>query len=478
MERVIDYNQKQFCVMVACNKYSPHPQELYSQRRSIIDFFDKGHPDEFDLYGRGWDPGQYQTYKGAIERKIDYIKHYKFNICYENIRDIPGYITEKIFDAMRVGTVPVYWGASNIEEYVPKNCFIDRRNFDSNQALYEYLKSITQEQYQQYIANIMQFMASTQAKRFSIDHFVQLMANVVTAAEVSATSAATIGNSKLYFATAADASYFNVLINMIGSLHKTNYERLGEIAVYDLGMTNEQKKILENIEKVVVCPIELTDPDLIKPMNTRTWGKPVPGWYAWKPGIIKQALERYPYVFYTDAGTTFYQPLDDLLEHLHKNGYFLHNGADWTLQRQTTHYVRKKFNLETKESAWVLNLCGMEANFIGMTRTMAPLLIMPLYEMTKYDFNAYADDGTCPGGFGNCRHDQTLFSLFALSNKLYIYHHYQNPRENFYIDAAQGEKPFHIACNAEDRTENTHLYISRLDTNLDYYKAAIHWKKR
>ena len=43
--------------------------------------------------------------------------------------DTPGYMTEKIWDSFKAKTVPVYWGASNIEEYVPKNCFIDYRDF-------------------------------------------------------------------------------------------------------------------------------------------------------------------------------------------------------------------------------------------------------------------------------------------------------------------------------------------------------------
>ena len=41
------------------------------------------------------------------------------------MRNVNGYVTEKIFDAFKAGCVPVYWGAENITKYVPAECFID-----------------------------------------------------------------------------------------------------------------------------------------------------------------------------------------------------------------------------------------------------------------------------------------------------------------------------------------------------------------
>ena len=45
------------------------------------------------------------------------------------MRDVLGYITEKIFDSFAAWCVPVYWGASNVTDYIPEGCFIDRRKF-------------------------------------------------------------------------------------------------------------------------------------------------------------------------------------------------------------------------------------------------------------------------------------------------------------------------------------------------------------
>lgn len=68
-EDIVDFDQKSFATMVACNKYSNHPNELYTMRRAVIDFFEKNYPDDFDLFGRGWNAGDYTTYKGTIAHK-------------------------------------------------------------------------------------------------------------------------------------------------------------------------------------------------------------------------------------------------------------------------------------------------------------------------------------------------------------------------------------------------------------------------
>ncbi len=46
------------------------------------------------------------------------------------MKNKPGYITEKIWDSFKARSIPIYWGASNIEEYIPINTFIDFRKFE------------------------------------------------------------------------------------------------------------------------------------------------------------------------------------------------------------------------------------------------------------------------------------------------------------------------------------------------------------
>ena len=170
-EYKIPFNQKKFCSIFAANKCSSHPLEIYSERIKTIKFFENLSTNELDFYGKGWNASEYTSYKGDAVDKLKTCGNYKFNICYENGQKIPGYMTEKIFDCFACCCVPIYWGASNITEFVPADCFIDRRDFDSHDALYSFLKNIDETAYNQYLENIKKFVASPQAYKFSGDYF-------------------------------------------------------------------------------------------------------------------------------------------------------------------------------------------------------------------------------------------------------------------------------------------------------------------
>jgi hypothetical protein len=76
-------------------------------------------------------------------------------------------VTEKIFDCFAAGTIPIYWGASNVEDYIPKDCFIDRRNFAGMEELYAFLKVMDKETYEGYLTRIRTFLNSDAAKKFT-----------------------------------------------------------------------------------------------------------------------------------------------------------------------------------------------------------------------------------------------------------------------------------------------------------------------
>lgn len=174
----IPFGNKQMFTLIARNKKSKHPNELYSERKELIDFFESKKTSNFDLYGQGW-PNTYKTYRGPIENKVDVLKNYRFCFAYENIEGAPGYITEKIFDCFQAGCVPVYWGAPNINHYIPKDCYIAREDFTSNEELYDYLRNMKDEEYNRYIANIKNYLESSQAYPFSGQAFVDTMMDLI-----------------------------------------------------------------------------------------------------------------------------------------------------------------------------------------------------------------------------------------------------------------------------------------------------------
>lgn len=188
--------REKLCVLIAGNKMVKHPLELYSKRIEAIRWFEQNHPDDFDLYGIGWDEytfkgprivkalnrirplkklfgPNYPSYRGRIERKRDVLEKYKFSICYENARDIPGYITEKVFDCFKAGCVPVYWGPDNVTDHIPGECFIDKRKFGTYEALYDFMINMNDNDYMGYLENIESYLNSDKAYPFSSEYFAE-----------------------------------------------------------------------------------------------------------------------------------------------------------------------------------------------------------------------------------------------------------------------------------------------------------------
>lgn len=50
-----------------------------------------------------------------LDNKKEYLRNYTFNICPENSNAM-GYCTEKVFEAIEAGCIPIYWGCYNIPE--------------------------------------------------------------------------------------------------------------------------------------------------------------------------------------------------------------------------------------------------------------------------------------------------------------------------------------------------------------------------
>lgn len=193
--------KEKLCILIAGNKKVNHSLELYSKRVEAIRWFESSHPNDFDFYGIGWDEytssnkyirfffrklkllklfkTNFLSYKGKVDSKKEVLEKYKFAICYENARDIDGYITEKIFDSFFAGCIPIYWGANNITEHIPNECFIDQREFDSYEKLYEFITKMSEEEYLRYLNAIESYLNSSKADEFRAEYFANTIVNTV-----------------------------------------------------------------------------------------------------------------------------------------------------------------------------------------------------------------------------------------------------------------------------------------------------------
>ena len=195
-----------FSALIAANKTLPKSisNNLYAERLKTVEWFDKNAKDYLEVYGSGWNYSalphflnrrivkmlinaffssafekQLSPYKGLIRSKIDVLDFSKFCFCYENLSGLRGYISEKIFDCFFSGCIPVYWGASNIDSYIPKNCFIDRRKFRSEAELFEHLKSIDNKLYSHMQRSIYTFLNGRNINKFSSSFFSKKIISVI-----------------------------------------------------------------------------------------------------------------------------------------------------------------------------------------------------------------------------------------------------------------------------------------------------------
>jgi hypothetical protein len=135
-------------VLINSNLLSLDINEMYSLRRDVC-----FNSDYVDLYGYGWNMDlksmlrvfiielrkyvlrpqhirlkglkyyfrKQRNYKGSVENKIFTMEKYKIAIVIENT---PNYVSEKLFDSLSAGCIPVYVGPDLIKYEIPSNLYI------------------------------------------------------------------------------------------------------------------------------------------------------------------------------------------------------------------------------------------------------------------------------------------------------------------------------------------------------------------
>ena len=173
-----EFLKKKLLVQVSSNLKSNHPFELYSLRKKLNHLSEERFGNDYSFYGSRW-KSKTDSYKGVAQDKTQTISNYRFSFCLENMKNVNGYITEKIFDCFVAGVVPIYYGASNITKYIPKECFIDFRDFKDPSDLFDYLDSIKYEEWKQYLIEANKFLTGEKAYQFSIDYFINVVSEIV-----------------------------------------------------------------------------------------------------------------------------------------------------------------------------------------------------------------------------------------------------------------------------------------------------------
>ncbi len=163
-------------------------QSTYQARRDDTEWMLKNAPNDYRFAGTGeWNEFKKQLsddlkkqfdkqYAGVIDNKKAFLKKAKFGLAYENAQ-ATGYVTEKIYDMMAAGTVPVYLGAPDIENHVPKACFINRADFKTMDDLYAFLKNMSDTEYMKYMDCIFAFMKNGANQANEVNRVMETITN-------------------------------------------------------------------------------------------------------------------------------------------------------------------------------------------------------------------------------------------------------------------------------------------------------------
>jgi len=164
--------------------------QLHDERLELIAHF--ANQGKIDVYGAGWDnrrhlPARYRERLQALqpaggtinyETKHQLLSNYRFTLTLENFV-YPGYVTEKIFDALASGSIPVYQGAPDIEAFIPREAFIDLRGFSSLASLEDFLDNLSEADRERILEAGQNFLASNQGQQHSYENRGNFLAGLV-----------------------------------------------------------------------------------------------------------------------------------------------------------------------------------------------------------------------------------------------------------------------------------------------------------
>ncbi len=269
---------------------------LYNKRQNVIDFCEEYNNLDFYLYGKDWEnrniksgffdfflqilskksllslkrKKRLKNYKGIAKNKSRILQNSKFNFCFENIVGYKGYISEKIWDSIANGAIPVYWPSWEIpEDYIPKEYYVNASNFRNMNELFKYLESISEEEIISWSNKLIDF-SKIKKEDLSIEKYSgEIIKNIIKdLEEINIISIPWKLKSKIFsiidFFNLSQILYYfqkfitrnslkkSISFNPLWDFHKNNlikYKKNGSIIEFGAGKSLGQNLYLSNIVK-------------------------------------------------------------------------------------------------------------------------------------------------------------------------------------------------------------------------------------
>ena len=120
-DEVVSLDSSQKTLDISCIASTKQDLPGHSKRFEFVQEIEQSNL-AIDVFGRG-------RAKPLPKGKLDGLLPYRYSIAIENTMH-DDYFTEKVMDCWLAGTVPIYYGALNLEEYFPKDSFIRLNHLD------------------------------------------------------------------------------------------------------------------------------------------------------------------------------------------------------------------------------------------------------------------------------------------------------------------------------------------------------------
>ena len=132
------YIRRNFCTLLAQYRRVDCPASSLNNMTRIARYAVKEDEDGGKIY--------------AMKEKRDFMSSYKFSITFEHSSH-PNYLTEKIFDALLTGSIPIYWGCPQVAKYYNPEAFINCHDYPSFSSVVEKVKEVDSNPhlYQKYL---------------------------------------------------------------------------------------------------------------------------------------------------------------------------------------------------------------------------------------------------------------------------------------------------------------------------------------
>jgi len=124
----------------------------------------------YESYGGPW---KGKCYQGEIKSngKWEIFSKFKFTFCPENSK-FDGYVTEKPIQPMCCGSIPIYWGANDVCDYLPAGTYINACG-QPFVDLIDMILNMSETEYSKYRDRIKRFITTKESECFSSYKFAE-----------------------------------------------------------------------------------------------------------------------------------------------------------------------------------------------------------------------------------------------------------------------------------------------------------------